>query len=216
MFTYPIGFYGGGAEPPEITYLGDSFGSLSINVGIGDDRPDRIIVFASQYELDGSTAITHSYSLGTPSYVYRPTINDPIALSYAVIPTGSSLTLTSSGTATRMKLAVWKITGANTLDSTLTGVIAGSTANLNGTSPSTPSAIIGVSRSRGAQLATSATVSGTFEDPSLDYAYSSGGGQSNMSGASCYANSAGAGTLSINTNASFTSGIAGGGIFTLT
>lgn len=194
----------GGATPPQITFVGQYSGDPG-TVNIGAARADRIVVAISSHESDGaiSDTITIGGVTGGDGYIYNAASADPLTMAYKVVPTGTTVNITTGGTYS----FVYVITGVTQFVSTPGAVASGSTDTVlpTGTLPATPSAIIGVARSRAATSGWAASISGNLRNATLDASAGSGGSNHSPGVASCYADGGGSGTLTIS-NAGYSSG----------
>lgn len=198
-----------GGVHPEITFLG-TFNASGATFDIGPERPDRIVVIAGNRESDGAGQVTLSLDGVAPTYVYQGSTADPMALGYAVKPTGTTVLCGGNGS----RSMAWLITGVTSLQRSITGSVSGAVATLAATMPGQEAAVIGISRTRSsAGLTATASASGTVNDPVLDYCYAIGSGNSQLTGAHGIAKGAGAGSLIITQSAAFSSGIAAGAVF---
>ncbi len=94
-----------GQSPPEITYLGSGTGPFNI----GPARSDRLLVAFLGYESDAATQVG-AVTIGgvSATFEYNPIVSDPFGIARAIVPTGTTASLTTSGA---FALAVYMITG---------------------------------------------------------------------------------------------------------
>lgn len=197
-----------GGTKPEITLLGTALGTYDI----GPARPDRIVVIAGQREQDASGAYGNFTITGfTVNGVYRGASSDPMGMDYALVPTGTTVTV-SGGSA---RWCVWLITGVTQLEQTLTGTVSGTDVTMSGTFSGKPAAVLAISRSRSVMNSGSVSSTGLVRGHVLDTTNNSGSGASGWIASHANVDGAGAGAL-IHTSANaYSAGIGAAGVFTM-
>jgi phytoene dehydrogenase-like protein len=194
---------------PSVSFLG-AFSTSSTGMAIGQARPDRIVVVAAQREDDSSTTCPMPTINGvTASTVYQGVAPDNMCIGYAVVPTGTTVSVADGQTRT----AAWVIQGASTLEQSITNSGTGTSIDLTGTMPQPYGVMIGIARSRSTMSTSSVTTSGLVSSGVKDTSTTSGGGSSGWVAASALTNGAGSGTMTLTNSTSYSSGIAAAGVF---
>lgn len=200
---------GNNAAPPAV-YASAAFNTSVSNFDIGPARSDRIIVVAAQVE-DDTTRQTSAPTISgvTLLPVYNPTEPDNEGMWYAVIPTGTTLTITGGKT----RSAYWVLTGVTGLEAQPTGSSATSNIALS-VNPTKSAVVCAIARSRSSMGASSPNASGSLGTPTLLTSSTSGGGNSGWMAVSALAAAGGSGTLNMQQANAYSSGTGGGGVFT--
>lgn len=186
-----------GQSPPQITYLGQGAGPFAI----GPARSDRVIVTFFLSESDAANTLS-SVTIGGVSATidYAPTSSDPFGVAHAVVPTGTTASISSSGAGAQ---ASYMITG---LANNAIFSQQGSGASQSISTPDGFSAVVGGARGRFAGAPYGITGSNTASAMAVDATQNNGGG-SNPAWVvgSCIAS--GAGAVTINQTGSISSAL---------
>lgn len=199
---------GGSITPPEITFLGNGNGSFSI----GAARSDRIVVVASQREDDTTTTVpTPTINGVAATAIDQRSAADNMGLFYAVVPSGTSVTIAGGSTRT----SSWMITNVNQLAQSNVGSGATATLTITPSSwPDLPAAIIGIARTRSTMSGGTMGGSGVVNTVVTDYTNASGGGASGVIYGHALTDGAGAGSVTFTSGSAFSSGLCAIGVFT--
>ncbi len=159
-----------GDEPPEITYLGTGSGPFDI----GPERSDRLLVTFCQLESDVANIINSITIGGVAATIdYNATMADPWAVGHAVVPTGTTASVSSNiGGAYATYMITGLVNNAKYNDDATSA--SGGTCTQTIDTPDGFSAIICGSHSRASN--TGYTVSSSGPTMTTDYSANSGGG----------------------------------------
>jgi len=213
MFTpsMPDPMLTGGILPPEITFLGNGNNTFDI----GSARTDRIVVVAVQGEADSASVAPIPTINGTPAEIIdRRSAADRMGLFYAVVPTGTTVTIAGGINAGRT--STWLITNVNQL--ALSEVGSGATPELTLTPeswPSLPAAVIGIARTRSNMSSGEMGGSGVVNSVVTDNTANSGSGSSGIIYGHALTDGAGVGSVTFTSAANFSAGLCAIGVFTL-
>lgn len=156
---------------PEVTYLGTGGGPFNI----GPARADRIIATFFLSENDGAATL-NSVTIGGVSATldYAPTVEDPMGFAHAVVPSGTTASISSSGAGAQ---ASYMITGLANNTKFSDNATSGSSNIAQSLSvPSSFSVVLCCARGRTGTAPFTCTGSGTAASMVADATQNNGGG----------------------------------------
>lgn len=158
------------SAPIVISYLGFDLSS----VDIGPERADRIIVYAGVGEDDSPATLSSCMFNGiSGTIIANPAVPDNGGMAYAVVPTGTTITVVPSQPGFRIGF-LWIITGYKY---GFDNVATTGASTVNPTTPMTNSTIVGFARARGPGIGgLSMSGSGLLGSSFLDANVNTGGG----------------------------------------
>lgn len=198
-----------GGAPPVITYLGTGLGPFAI----GDARPDRMIVVFDFNESDASAALA-SVTIGgiAATLINNPTMPDPMGAAFAVVPTGTTVSISKTGGGGGGGQEVYMITGLvnNAVFHSATTGGAGPILTVATITPSGFSVVLAAARSRTSNGVYTVNAGGTIAGTGVVGNQGNFGGGSSPSRivASASASSAGAAPISLIGAGSYSTGYA--------